>query len=298
MNVDSITIPFGKPTYTVEWENPFMLLKTPYGEKTIIEYHIDRFLQKEGKTEKFLWEQFHKAHASSKFNDILAKVTFINSFYNTQIRNDHLRWVATRIFLLNKQYTVVTENGLSEGIVDYYLSDSANRIECRNLVDFIAFCDIEKNSPENEKHISAGNLYVFASKYCSWHQKNRFPIVDSLVMGLLWRLNEVNKNTAQKGFGTYRKLFRQFDMFSYSTYCDIYDDFMEFINMDRPADIEPYDYKKVDQYAWRYISDQLKDLNPDIEEKKKEKFGISPDYQEHPEIIRAANQRLKEYGNT
>ena len=196
---------------------------------------------------------------------------------------------------------MLTENGVSEGIVDYYLSDSADKIECRKLVDFIAFCDIEKNSPDNEKHISAGNLYVFASKYCSWHQYKKFPIVDSLVMGLLWRLNEAGKNdTEQKNFGTYRKLFRQYDMFSYSNYCNIYDDYIKFINNKRPANTGRYDYKKADQYAWMYISKKLKKSDIGGEEKDKvlEKFGISPDYKAHPEIIIKAKQELKQYSIT
>ena len=298
MNESSITIRFGNPTYKFEWENPFMLHEPSVGETTIIDHYIDSFLKSEGKTEEFLKEQFSNVHASSSFNDILAKVTFINSFYNTQIKNDHLRWVATRIYLLNTQYKVLTENGESEGIVDYYLSDSADKIKCRKLVEFIAFCDIEKNSPDNEKHISAGNLYVFASKYCSWHQFKKFPIVDSLVMGLLWRLNEAGKNdTEQKNIGTYRKLFRQYEMFSYSNYCNIYDDYIKFINTKRPANTGCYDYKKSDQCTWMYISEKLTNLD-NREEKKdkiKEKFGISPDYKAHPEIIKKAEQELKQY---
>ena len=293
MSIDNLTIKFGKPEQAIKWESPFLY----DGEKTIIDNQIDGFLQKEGKTEEFLWEQFHKTHTKSSFNDILAKVTFINSFYNTQIRNDHLLWVATRIDLLNKHYKVINEKGFSEGIVDYYLSDVANEKDCRKLVDLIAFCDIEKDSPENDKGISAGNLYVFASKYCSWHQNKRFPIVDSLVMGLLWRVNEAGKIIAEKGFGTYRKLFYQYEMFSYSEYCDIYDDFVAFINNNKPENTDSYDYKKVDQYAWRYISEQLKDSDLKIESKKKEKFGISPDYKSHPEIISTAKQNLEEFIN-
>ena len=85
------------------------------------------------------------------------------------------------------------------------------------------------------------DFYVFATKYASFHQPARFPIIDSFVKRLLVNLDRClipNINTEV----TYDRLLE------YSFFKNVVDDLIEHLGID----LSTFNYKKVDQGLWLY----------------------------------------------
>ncbi len=121
------------------------------------------------------------------FDDVLLKVALLNTLYNTRLlavvaMAEHIR-------------TLRIDGALTTG-------DPA-------LVDQIACLTIRG---KQRRH------YSFATKYCSWHQPERFPIFDNQVARLLlrykrqWAFSEFNRNSL-RNYDAYKAVIRSFQVY-------------------------------------------------------------------------------------
>lgn len=107
---------------------------------------------------------------NDKFENVLLKVTVLNKFYSTQILDTYS--LSKNIF----EIIINLDDRLAIG--DKTLVDEISNLDDRlskgdkTLVD-----DISKKSVEGQKR----SYYSFASKYCSHHNEELFPIIDSFV---------------------------------------------------------------------------------------------------------------------
>ena len=115
----------------------------------IKEWSKDFYKDEANRIKDIVLKEYIENHmGNTDIDNVLMKVTLINSFYNTFIQNDELVSVAQHIVRLNE----LLENAgksLDEKIKD---GDS-------DTVNFIAYYSKTKKLPHN--------IYSFASKYCS-----------------------------------------------------------------------------------------------------------------------------------
>ena len=152
---------------------------------------------------------------------VLLKVTLLNSHYRTVIKNIDLVAIARHIISIpnfDKRLELVNE---------YRTPDFS-------LVKDIAYGSNEYKTKEMH------NIYSFASKYCAWHQPNKFPIVDSYTKGMLYYIN--------KDTNFYGKLTHK-DLNDYCTYYNVYQSFIDYLQR---LGICEKSYKEIDIFLWQY----------------------------------------------
>lgn len=300
-----IVLTFGNDkTESIEWETP--TCEEIEENNWIINNCIRDFYRKYEPVETFLSEQFKNHYFCNNFHDVLLKATLINTFYNTHMNNDQLIQVAKRIVKLNTDYQIKNSKGKEVGLVDYYLDKETDKIRSRELVNYIAYCKLEKEAEaeENTQQITANNQYVFASKFCSWHRPDCFPIVDSYVLGLLYRLYNTNDKSPnylvdEKLDGVKSKTITAKAMYDYNTFCELYDAFMNaYIIKGHESRKAKYTYKRVDEYAWNYMNKKFYSLQKAKGRERSEaiknsfKIGVSKD--DLDTIIKRTLEKLEE----
>lgn len=205
----------------------------------IKEWSKDFYKDEANRIKDIVLKEYIENHmGNTDIDNVLMKVTLINSFYNTFIQNDELVSVAQHIVRLNE----LLENAgksLDEKIKD---GDS-------DTVNFIAYYSKTKKLPHN--------IYSFASKYCSFHNQKKFPIVDSYSKGMIYFINKSD---------TYCSEYKNTSMNSlndYEVFCKLYKAFQE--TYARDNDNNTLSFKEIDQYLWLYAT---KKANEDAEFKK------------------------------
>ena len=158
---------------------------------------------------------------NTNIEDVLAKVTLLNTFYGTQIHDMDLLKVSSDIVSMN----IDTKLGRNDKEPDI------------SLVNQIAY-DM-KSYPRS--------LYSFASKYCSFHNPDAFPIVDSFAKGMLYYMN-CSENDS---FRFYPVQFTQYDLNNYLNYCKIYKAFIKHFGLEKLS------YKEIDKYLWKYAKYEM-----------------------------------------
>lgn len=142
---------------------------------------------------------------NSYLEDILIKVTTLNTFYSTNIKS--VFTIARHIFNLN---------------IDERLKSGDE-----TLVDEIANVTMSNGKVRNE--------YSFATKYCSHHNDDAYPIYDSFVDKLLCYFRDVD------GFSEFQKdELRKFSIFK-----RIILELRDFYSL------EAFTLKQIDQYLWQ-----------------------------------------------
>ena len=200
--------------------------------------------------DEVLKEYFDNHKKNDDINIVLKKVTLINSFYNTFIQNDELVMVAQHIVELDRLFSR-THKSFSTRIENGEI----------NIVNFIAYYGDTKKLPHN--------IYSFASKYCSFHNSEKYPIVDSYAKGMIYFINKSERycknrvNTSMKSINDYR------------VFCEMYE---AFIRSYAIKDGKKLSFKKVDEYLWFYATTIAKD-NEDF------KYIIRIDDSEKPETV-------------
>ncbi|GHV69323.1 hypothetical protein FACS1894199_17810 [Bacteroidia bacterium] len=81
------------------------------------------------------------------------------------------------------------------------------------------------------------NFYSFASKYCSRHNPQAYPIFDSFVKKVLMYF--------QKEDNFYTRTFKQEELKVYIKFIDILQHFKQYYKLDK------YDFKQLDKYLWQ-----------------------------------------------
>ncbi len=138
-----------------------------------------------------------------KIENVLLKVSVLNDFYSTNIFDTYA--VSQHILSCN------IDKDIEEKNID--------------LVNKIALITIGGKTR---------NFYSFASKYCSHHRPDIYPIYDAYVEKMLMYFKNVD------GFS----IFYKYELKSYKKYLDIINKFRVFYNL------ENFSLRKIDIYLW------------------------------------------------
>jgi len=167
---------------------------------------LDNYVNQEAALNKLFWEY---APLNNSIEDILLKVVSLNEFYSTQISFENIYLVAKHIFDLN---------------IDKRLAN-----EDESLVNEIA-------------NTKARYEYSFATKYCSHHNANAYPIFDSYVDKLLCYLRDID------GFAQFKKV----ELRRYSVFKSVVLQMREFYSL------EDFSLKEIDRYLWLLGKEKFK----------------------------------------
>ena len=140
---------------------------------------------------------------NTQLENVLLKVTALNQFYSTNIYDTYT--VAKHI---------VTKN-----------IDERLRRHDRTLVNELALVTIKNKGK---------NFYSFASKYCSHHAPEVFPIFDSFVEKMLWTYAKEDRFDS----------FNRADMRCYENFVRIIASFQKFYGL------ENYTLRQIDIFLW------------------------------------------------
>lgn len=204
---------------------PRLTLQKP--TEPLVKEYISRFTS--GSEEKLRHYPFQekavvkireKFPRNTDITEILLKVGILNSFYSTNIFKPFA--VAERILKLN---------------IDERLSKK----------DYSLINDISKNRISGKDK----NFYSFATKYCSMHKPESYPIYDSYIEWILIRYKEQYKFCA----------FKKDDLKNYLRFIEILRKFQEYFNLG------VFSFKQIDQFLWMYA----KEIKPNSYNKNKEK---------------------------
>lgn len=161
---------------------------------------------------KLLFAQYPK---NANLDHVLLKVVTLNSLYSTMIR-------------VNSKLTP-TIYDIARHIVDLNI-DTILDEGSETLVDKIANTEKLAKMLGKEKQY----IYSFATKYCSFHRPESYPIYDSRVNEYLWHL----RNLGELG------QFKRMDLWNYSKFKKIVTEFRDSLLTER------FTYKEIDQYLY------------------------------------------------
>lgn len=156
---------------------------------------------------------------------VYAKVALLNHFYSTMIGRKEC-------FALAKGITrLATTKGLDQDLKE----------GCRKVVGKVAVASRRlrpksKDKPKGEQEF--WEYYSFATKYCSFHYPEKYPIYDSNVRDELWKRWKKAKDG--KGFHE----FKEADLRDYKEFCKIIGAFRGYYGLERTC------LRKVDRYLW------------------------------------------------
>jgi hypothetical protein len=262
-------------------KNLTFILSIPKPDKAVIKEYSDRFHNRSNNNNVLLHE--YERSLSSKVSDyavaekiltdlfqkepykdntdlekIITKVVLLNTFYSTRIDSNMLIPIARQIMATR----------IDDKLINYS-TDSEPVANC-DLVNAIAYC----RTPINNWGDGIDNRYSFASKYCSWHQPDLYPIVDSYAKGLLIHLLDVKLNStsndeevcftyefpprSHNGFAAKNKIL--------SDYHQYFRAYMTFINKYGLNDIK---LKDIDEYLWTLARSELNNDNCRVQYQEK-----------------------------
>lgn len=176
---------------------------------------VDKYVEKSKKEKQFYMTDgaisnlMQKFPENKIFEDILLKVTVINSLYSTNIFG--IMKVAEHILELN------LDSSLFKGEPD--------------VVHQIA----QGHGISKPKGNGDRNFYSFASKYCSWHNPDKYPIYDSYVSSIL--------NEYRKGYQDFQ--FEPEELKNYTKFKQIVENFKSHFSLRHPV-------KEIDKFLWLY----------------------------------------------
>jgi hypothetical protein len=183
------------------------------------ESEIDSYLKKWDSLENYVLQEnslkklfFYTYPLNVEMDDVLIKVCSLNDFYSTNIYSPFT--VAKHIVSLN---------------IDSRLKNS----------DLELVNDIAKTKVTEEKEI---NFYSFATKYCSHHKPEIYPIYDNYVEKLLLYFKKRDNFYA----------FKKNDLKIYPKYRNILIEFKEYYGLKK------FNLKEIDKYLWQVGKDNFK----------------------------------------
>ena len=94
---------------------------------------------------------------------------------------------------------------------------------------------IARNTSKGKNGLTEKYFYSFATKYCSHHYPNKYPIYDSFVDKLLRYFRDADKFYD----------FKNTDLKDYNKFKTIYIEFRKFYGL------EKYSFKDIDRYLWQ-----------------------------------------------
>ena len=144
---------------------------------------------------------------NNSLDDILIKACTLNDFYSTNI------------YKVFDVAAIIQEMEIDERL-------NSDEIDT-NLVDELV---------ENTKRCTGRSIYSFATKYCSHHRPDLYPIYDSYV-DILLRYYRDHNNI---GF-----TFSNSELKTYSSFCYIEDDFKD------KYGLQGFNAKEIDKFLWQ-----------------------------------------------
>lgn len=174
----------------------------------------------------------------SKVNEYIQKWDLLDDYVSQERALD-------KLFLELCKYNTCIEDILIKcsALNDFY---STNIFKVHNVAQHFLNKDIDKRLNKEDvtlvedlSHITINgksfNFYSFASKYCSHHRPDIYPIYDSYVHRLLMYFRDSDK--FYKFIGT--------DLKKYKIYVDIIQEFKKFYGLDS------FTIKEIDKYLWQ-----------------------------------------------
>ena len=163
---------------------------------------LENYTAQESALNKLFWKT---APSNNSLDDILVKVATLNDFYSTHIKS--IFTIARHILNLD--------------------IDKRLHVGDESVVDEIAKVTMPNGKVRNE--------FSFATKYCSHHRADFYPIYDSYVEKLLCYFRDVD------GFS----IFHKDDLRKFSIFKQTIIDFQMFYSL------ENYTIKDIDRYLWQ-----------------------------------------------
>lgn len=192
-----------------------LLLATPTVE--LVRARCDEF-DKERLAEdalRQLWERFPR---NTETSHVLLKVLALNKLYSTRVRDIDVETLARHIAGLDIDPLLAKGSPCTV----------ARITQCNNL----------------------RNYYSFATKYCSWHNPDAYPIYDTRVDECLWFYKKQDGH--QKG---YPKFHRQ-DLFDYPKLREVVTEFCHFYKLGLVDPLDAwsiggsFNFRAIDKFLW------------------------------------------------
>jgi len=187
-----------------------MLTKPEKPTVSLVSRYLMRYRQKseDVTTDEAISKLFQTFPRNSQLEEVLLKVVALNDLYNTNILATTL--MAKHICGLN--------------------IDSQLEQKSPELVNAIALLKVGSKTRRN---------YSFASKYCSWHMLDAYPIYDSFVERLIW---------AYQKFYPFTR-FKRGELQDYPRYKEIIEAFRNHYGLTQ------FSFKELDKFLWLYGKD-------------------------------------------
>ncbi len=164
-----------------------------------------------------LFELFTHFPKNTELDHVLLKVVALNFLYSTRIR-------ANTIYSQTDEKYAPTVYDVARHIVDQNIDEALSRGD-EAVVTLIANINVAKRN-----HY----YYSFATKYCSFHQPDRYAIFDSRVTKYLWQLKKA---------GGISK-FQQQALWNYPDLKKIIDE------LRLRYQLQDFSYKKIDKFLY------------------------------------------------
>lgn len=194
--------------------------------KVKLEYNIDDILNEwkdlgaYTKQEEILCNLFRKYPENTNFEDVVYKITILDSFYSTNLRFNDKTLTADK----DSKSGVIEVANIILGIKDF---DERVKNGDKKLVGQIV------NTAKQDKNMKS--VYSFATKYCSFHNPEKYPICDNFVKEEL----KYYRNQKESNFD-----FRNNELEIYGKFVDVIKNFRNIFNLNK------YSFKQIDQYLW------------------------------------------------
>lgn len=203
----------------------------------IIEKSIAEFNASEGDKEKAT-EYVFQDKSNDKIEVVLAKVVILNEFYSTRLnsnppQNSKGKKRRLPVDLVNMAKHIVCCQDFDR----YWSSD-----DVEEQVKAVAYISTGESAYKNNKNHCAA--YSFATKYCSWHDSEKFPVVDGYTKGMLYYLNRELQFYEKK----YQRSLNKTKLNEYSVFCKVYRALQSFLR-ERGKD---FSTKDLDKFLWYY----------------------------------------------
>ncbi len=177
-----------------------------YVKEIISEYPEKHYEFEDEFFDKWLMNLYPK---NDNLNAVFLKVTLPNTLYSTNIKSAKIRLEIAEFIHSCKDFDKRLEKGNLE------------------LVNEIA---------EKSQELSKKRFYSFASKYCSLHNRDKFPIYGSLVDE---KLKEFNNK-----FNFYNSKISTNFLKDYANLVSVIDTFQKFFKF------EEFNYRTIDRFLW------------------------------------------------
>lgn len=203
--------------------------------KEELDKYIKYFDEQERDKEYALNRLFSKYRTNTSLYEIMLKVTVLNSFYSAGLNNSKGK--------TTMDVVTMAKHILMEPRFDIWLY-SENSEDQLKAYNYIA------EEPSIVRNINYNKCYSFASKYCSWHNPEVFPIMDKNAKKTLNEIINSDDNHF-KNSTTYRKSINSDDFHDYMVFRELCLDFMHYVNNECGFE-NKYTLKDIDKYLWIY----------------------------------------------